>query len=124
MLALVKHDDDASGRRVVEEIVGQQNDALDEIAVDKPPTDVSFFVLVLRARAAGDSARVEDNGCAAGFLQHRQRVLEPGPVAFARGRATMLDEAVVGVVLEDARFERLIPHRVGDDEVELVEGSR
>lgn len=82
-LALVEHHDDASGRRVVEEVVGQQDDALDEIAVDEPLADVAFLVFVLRARAARYGTGVEDDRRTAGVLEHRERLLEPGPVTLA-----------------------------------------
>jgi len=45
-------------------------------------------------------------------------VLQPGPIALARGGAALRAEAVEGIVGEDIRVERLIPHGIGDDDVE------
>src|SRR3546814_3735148 len=59
---------------------------------------------------------------AAVVLEAGDGVLQPGPVGLAGGDAAGFLEAVEGVVLEDLRVERLVPHRVGDDQVEAFEG--
>ena len=102
---------------VVEEVVGQQDHAVDQIVIDEPLADVALLVLVLRARAARDRAGVEHDRRAAMIVQTGERVLEPGPIALAGGDAARGAEAVERIVGEYVGVERLVPHRIGDDDV-------
>src|SRR3546814_8399807 len=89
---------------------------------DEPAADVALLVLVLAAATAGHRTGFEHHRGAAGVLEAGDGVLQPGPVGLAGGDASGFLEAVEGVVLEDLRVERLVPHRVGDDQVEAFEG--
>src|SRR5690606_32478952 len=60
-LALGEHDDDAGGGGVVEEVLRQQDHAVDQVAVDEPLADVAFLVLVLRAGADRKSTRLNSS---------------------------------------------------------------
>jgi hypothetical protein len=96
-----EHDDDAGGAGVVEEVVGQEDDAVDEVLFDEPFADVAFLVFVFAAAAAGDGSGVEnDGGTAAGF-QRGDGVLQPGPVALAAGDPAVFFEALEGVVFKN-----------------------
>jgi hypothetical protein len=64
-LILVEKEDDAGGGGVVEEVLGQVEDALDEVVVDEPLADGFFLVGAGIARASGGGAGVEDDGGAA-----------------------------------------------------------
>jgi hypothetical protein len=77
---LVQEQHDARGGGVVEEILGQVEDALDEVLVDEPLADGLFLVGAGIARAAGGGAGVEDDGGAALGVEAGVHVLDPAPV--------------------------------------------
>src|SRR6185312_831592 len=120
-LVPAQHHDDAGGGGVVEQVVGQQDHAVDQVVFDEPAADVAFLVLVLAAAAAGDRTGVEYHGGAAVVAEAGDGVLQPGPVGLAGGDAAGFLEAVEWVVVVDGRVEALVPHRVGDDQVEALQ---
>ena len=61
-LVPVEKEDDAGGGGVVEEVLGQVEDALDQVVVDEPLADGFFLVGTGIARAAGGGPGVEDDG--------------------------------------------------------------
>ena len=46
-LALRQHDDDFGGTGVVEQVVRQQNHAVDGVLLDEPPADIALSIRVL-----------------------------------------------------------------------------
>src|SRR5262249_5217795 len=112
-----QHHDHTGGGGVVEQIVGQQDHAVDQVAIDKPFTDVALAVLVLRARATRHRTGVEHDRGPAALAQTGDRVLQPSPVALAGGDTALGAKAVERVVFKDVGVERLVPHWVGDNDV-------
>src|SRR4051794_2819389 len=82
-LSLVNDDDHAGGGRVVEQVLRQEDHAVDQIAVDEPLTDGALTVLVLATGAARYRPGIEHNRPASSFSHGGERMLEPCPVAFA-----------------------------------------
>src|SRR5262249_51768863 len=120
-LTLSKEDDDAGRWCVIEKVVGKQDHPLDKILFNEPATDIAFAVLVLRPTPAGDSACVEYDCGAAVILQCRDRVLQPAPVCPPTGDAAMFEKAAERVSFVYFGVDRLIPHGISDDNVELLQ---
>jgi hypothetical protein len=119
-LGLVQEQNDAGRGGVVEEVLGQVEDALDQVVVDEPLADGLLLVGAGIARAAGGGAGVEDDGGAAFVVEAGVHVLHPAPVGggFA-GEAGPGGEAVELVVVVVGLGEPvLVPHGIGDDAVE------
>src|SRR5581483_11597750 len=74
-LALVENHDYAGRGGVVEEVVGQQDDALDEVVVDEPLPNVPFLVLVPGAGTARQGSAVEDHCRSTSVVEGEKRVL-------------------------------------------------
>ena len=79
-LGLVQEEDDAGGGGVVEEVLGEVEDALDKVAVNEPLADALFLVGSCIPRATGGGSGVEDDSSAAGVVQAGMDMLDPAPV--------------------------------------------
>src|SRR5262245_15409859 len=85
--------------------------------IDKPLTNVALLVFVFRTGAAGCGASIENHRGSSMLVHAGERVLKPGPIPRARGDTTRRAKAIEWIISENIGVERLVPHRIGNDDV-------
>jgi len=110
---------DAVRAGVVEQVLGKQDDRLNQVVFDEPLSDVPFLVRPRVAAAPAGRPRVQDDRHPAPVVQRSGHMLNPAPIGTRRGGHSPT-EPFVGVVLVERRVELLVPHRVGRHQVEAA----
>src|SRR5579871_57835 len=85
--------------------------------IDKPFPNVALAVLVLRARPTSHRPGVEHHRRPAAVVETGECVLEPSPIALTTGDPTLRSEPIERIITKKIRIERLIPHRISNDDV-------